>query len=120
MLLLFRWLAFRVELGAGLIKLRGDPCWRDLTCMDYHHETQPMPNPLSWYFHRLPRAFHRAEVLGNFVAQLGAPFLLFLPQPIAGARRACSWSATQAYLVLSGNYAWLNVLTMVIAVVGGP
>jgi len=29
------------ELGAGLIKLRGDPCWRDLTCMDYHHETQP-------------------------------------------------------------------------------
>ena len=24
-LLLFRWLAFRVELGAGLIKLRGDP-----------------------------------------------------------------------------------------------
>ena len=54
-LLLFRWLAFRVELGAGLIKLRGDPCWRDLTCMDYHHETQPMPNPLSWYFHRLPR-----------------------------------------------------------------
>jgi len=44
-LVLFRWLAFRLELGAGLIKLRGDPCWRDLTCMDYHHETQPMPNP---------------------------------------------------------------------------
>ena len=30
---LLRWIAFRVELGAGLIKLRGDPCWRDLTCM---------------------------------------------------------------------------------------
>jgi len=51
---LFRWLLFRVEFGAGLIKMRGDPCWRDLTCLDYHHETQPMPNPLSWYFHRLP------------------------------------------------------------------
>jgi hypothetical protein len=118
-LLLFRWLAFRVELGAGLIKLRGDPCWRDLTCMDYHHETQPMPNPLSWYFHRLPRAFHRTEVVGNFVAQLFAPFLLFLPQPIAGLG-ALLMLGTQGYLVASGNYAWLNVLTMVIVVSAVP
>ncbi len=44
---LFRWLVFRLELGAGLIKMRGDRCWRDLTCLYYHHETQPMPNPLS-------------------------------------------------------------------------
>jgi hypothetical protein len=58
--------------------------------------------------------FHRAEVLANFVAQLGAPFLLFLPQPIAGAG-GLFMVATQGYLVLSGNYAWLNVLTMVIA-----
>jgi len=34
---LFRWLLFRLEFGAGLIKLRGDPCWRDLTCLYYHH-----------------------------------------------------------------------------------
>jgi Lipase maturation factor len=33
---LYRWLLFRVEFGAGLIKLRGDRCWRDLTCLDYH------------------------------------------------------------------------------------
>src|SRR5947208_1900115 len=79
----FRWLAFRVEFGAGLIKLRGDQCWRDLTCMDFHHETQPMPNPLSWFFHRLPRSLHRLELLGNFAAQLVLPFGLLLPQPIA-------------------------------------
>jgi hypothetical protein len=54
-LLLFRWLVFRVELGAGLIKLRGDSCWRDLTCMDFHHENPAHAGPLSWYFHRLPR-----------------------------------------------------------------
>ena len=119
MLLLFRWLAFRVELGAGLIKLRGDPCWRDLTCMDYHHETQPMPNPLSWYFHRLPRRLHRLEVLGNYVAQLVAPFLLFLPQPVAGVG-ALLVIGTQAYLVTSGNYAWLNLVTMVIAFAAVP
>jgi hypothetical protein len=42
---LLRWLLFRLELGAGLIKIRGDRCWRDLTCLDFHHETQPLPNP---------------------------------------------------------------------------
>src|SRR4051812_16553388 len=116
---LFRWLAFRVEFGAGLIKLRGDPCWKDLTCLDYHHETQPMPNPLSWYFHRLPRSLRRVEVLGNFVAQLGAPVGLFLPQPIAGISGAIMVAA-QGCLMISGNYAWLNAVTMLIAAAAIP
>jgi hypothetical protein len=116
-ILAFRWLAFRVEFGAGLIKLRGDSCWRDLTCMDYHHETQPMPNPMSWYFHHLPRPIHRLETLGNFVAQLGLPFTLFLPQPFASIG-ALGMIGTQLYLVASGNYAWLNWVTIVVLFAG--
>src|SRR5262245_39719205 len=108
----FRWLAFRVEFGAGLIKLRGDPCWRELTCMEFHHETQPMPNPLSWLFHHLPRPIHRLEALGNFVAQLVLPFGLFLPQPFASIT-AILMIGTQLYLVVSGNYAWLNWATII-------
>jgi uncharacterized membrane protein YhdT len=108
----FRWLAFRVEFGAGLIKLRGDPCWRSLTCMEFHHETQPMPNPLSWFFHHLPRPVHRLEAFGNFVAQLVLPFGLFLPQPFASGA-AILMVLTQLYLVVSGNYAWLNWVTIV-------
>jgi hypothetical protein len=115
----FRWLTFRVEFGAGLIKMRGDACWRDLTCLDYHHETQPMPNPLSWYFHRLPRPLHRLEVLGNHVAQLVLPFGLFLPQPIAGVA-AGLMIVTQGYLMVSGNYAWLNAVTIVAAFAAVP
>ncbi|HEY1118029.1 MAG TPA: lipase maturation factor family protein, partial [Acidimicrobiales bacterium] len=112
-LVLLWWLLFRLELGAGLIKLRGDPCWRDLTCLDYHHETQPMPNPLSRWFHLLPRPLHRVEVAANHVAQLAAPVLLFAPQPFrTGA--AAFMVVTQAYLMLSGNFAWLNLLTIVI------
>ena len=38
-----------------------------------------MPNPLSWYFHHLPRPLHRLEVAGNHVAQLVVPFGLFAP-----------------------------------------
>jgi len=111
-LVAFRWLAFRVEFGAGLIKMRGDQCWRDLTCLDYHHQTQPMPNPLSWWFHRVPKRLHRLEVLGNHLAQLLVPFGLFMPQPVAGLA-AGYMIATQLYLVVSGNYAWLNWLTII-------
>jgi hypothetical protein len=120
-LLAFRWLAFRVEFGAGLIKLRGDPCWRKLTCMEFHHETQPMPNPLSWFFHRLPRPLHRMEAIGNFVAQLILPIGLFLPQPLASGA-ALLMIGTQLYLVVSGNYAWLNWLTIlaIVAAIADP
>jgi hypothetical protein len=111
---LLRWLLFRVEFGAGLIKLRGDPCWRDLTCLYYHHETQPMPGPLSWFFHHLPKPLHRVETGANHFAQLVAPLLLFAPQPIASAAAAVM-VATQLWLVLSGNFAWLNWLTIVLA-----
>jgi len=113
-LFLLRWVLFRLEFGAGLIKLRGDPCWRDLTCLYYHHETQPMPNPLSWYFHHLARVIHRGEVLGSHFAQLVVPFGLFAPQPVAGVCGAII-VASQTWLVLSGNFSWLNFLTIALA-----
>jgi hypothetical protein len=114
LILLYRWLVFRVEFGAGMIKLRGDRCWRDLTCLYYHHETQPMPNPLSWFFHHLPKPLHRIEVLGNYLAQLVVPILLFTPQSVASIAGAII-VVTQAWLVLSGNFSWLNILTMTLA-----
>ena len=111
---LLRWLLLRLEFGAGLIKLRGDRCWRDLTCLRYHHETQPLPGPLSWFFHHLPDPLHRVEVLANHVTQLAAPLALFAPQP-ASTVAAAVMIVTQLWLVLSGNFAWLNWLTIVIA-----
>jgi hypothetical protein len=108
-----RWLLFRLEFGAGLIKMRGDTCWRDLTCLAYHHETQPMPNPLSWWFHRLSPRLHKVETLANHVTQLVVVFGLLLPQPIAGVAAAVM-VITQGYLLISGNFAWLNALTLVL------
>ncbi|MCA2202056.1 lipase maturation factor family protein [Streptomyces sp. SMS_SU21] len=113
-LFLLRWVLFRVEFGAGLIKMRGDECWRRLTCLDHHHETQPMPGPLSWFFHRLPKPLHRVETAANHVTQLVVPFLLFAPQPVASAAAALM-IVTQLWLVLSGNFAWLNWITIVLA-----
>ena len=56
---------------------------------------------------------HRVEAVGNFVAQLALPFGLFMPQPVATVV-ALLMIVTQLYLVVSGNYAWLNWVTIVV------
>jgi hypothetical protein len=112
---LIRWILFRVMFGAGLIKLRGDPCWRDMTCLDYHYETQPMPNPLSWFFHWAPLWTHRAGVWFNHFAELVVPFGYFLPQPISGIAGLIT-ILFQLSIMASGNLSWLNFLTMVLAI----
>lgn len=111
---LFRWVLFRVMFGAGLIKMRGDPCWRDLTCLYFHFETQPLPNPLSWWLHRSPKQVHRAGVGFTHFVQLVVPFGYFLPAPgcwVAGGLTILF----QGTLILSGNLSWLNWLTLVLA-----
>ncbi len=109
---LLRWLIFRIMLGAGLIKLRGDPCWRDLTCLDFHYETQPIPNPLSRRFHFLPHPLLQAGVLVNHVAELVAPWFAFGPRRARHAAGALML-AFQVMLIVSGNLSFLNWLTIV-------
>jgi lipase maturation factor len=112
-IVLLRWLAFRLLFGAGLIKLRGDSCWRDLTCMLYHYETQPLPNPLSPYLHFMPAWFHRSEVLFNHFVELVVPWFVFGPRTLrhlAGALLVIF----QVLLILSGNLSFLNWLTIAI------
>lgn len=120
-ILILRWMLFRTEMGAGLIKIRGDSCWRDLTALYFHHETQPMPNPLSRYFHQLPKSILRGGVVFSHFVQLVAPFGLFLPQPISSFAGILI-ILHQFVLIVAGNYSWLNWLTVFLGVlaVAGP
>src|SRR5258708_32104613 len=109
---LFRWLIFRTMLCSGLIKIRGDEVWRNGTALYYHFETQPLPGPLSRWFHFLPRAFLKFGVWYNWIAELVAPWFVFWPRlarPIAGALIII----LQLILILSGNLSFLNWLTIV-------
>ncbi|HWY76436.1 MAG TPA: lipase maturation factor family protein [Verrucomicrobiae bacterium] len=109
---LFQWLIFRIMLGAGLIKIRGDSCWRDWTALYYHFETQPIPNALSRWFHFLPRGALRAGVGFNHFAELVAPWFVFWPsvaRRIAGAIILLF----QITLIIGGNLSFLNWLTIV-------
>ena len=109
---LFRWLIFRIMLGAGLIKIRGDSVWRDLTALTYHFETQPIPNPLSRWFHFLPRGVLKAGVVFNHIAELIAPWFVFWP---CLARRLAGGVIIlfQLTLIAGGNLSFLNWLTIV-------
>ena len=112
---LFGWLIFRIMLGAGLIKIRGDSCWRDLTCLDHHYLTQPIPNPLSPWFHFHPPLVHKLEAAYNHVVELGACWLALAPDRWRRLRVAggLAMLAFQISLILSGNLSFLNYLTIV-------
>ncbi|HLX93823.1 MAG TPA: lipase maturation factor family protein [Puia sp.] len=111
-IVLFRWLIFRIMLGAGLIKIRGDEAWRKGTALYYHFETQPIPGPLSRWLHFLPRWMLQAGVWYNFLAELVAPWFVFWPRfgrHIAGIVIV----GLQIFLITSGNLSFLNWLTII-------
>ena len=113
---LLRWVLFRIMFGAGLIKLRAsDPCWREFTCLLYHYETQPIPNPLSWYFHQMPEWFHTAGVFVNHVVEIIVPWMFFGPRKVRhlGGLLTIIFQLT---LIFSGNLSWLNWLTIVVCI----
>jgi hypothetical protein len=108
---LFRWLVVRIMLGSALIKLRGDECWRDLTALYYHFETQPIPNPFSRYFHFLPHPLLQFGVVWTFMVEGLAPFFAFWPRwgrYIAGGLMI----SFQFTLIVSGNLSFFNWLTI--------
>jgi len=112
---LFRWLTFRIMLGSGLIKIRGDEIWRNSTALYYHFETQPLPGPLSRWFHFLPRIFLRMGVWYNWVAELVAPWFVFWPR-LARHIAGVVIVLLQLILIFSGNLSFLNWLTILPAI----
>jgi hypothetical protein len=108
---LLRWLAFRIMLGAGLIKLRGDPCWQEFTCLLSYYETQPVPHPLSWYFHALPPWILKLGVAFNHFVELVVPWFAFGPRRARHAAGALL-VAFQLALIAGGNLSFLNWLTI--------
>ena len=116
-MLLALWIfLFRFTFSSGIVKLlSGDPRWQSLRALEYHYETQPIPNRLSWYFHQLPAGVHRACTAVVFFVELVVPFFIFAPEPI----RIFAFGFLvffQIVLILSGNLSFLNYLTIVLCI----
>jgi predicted DCC family thiol-disulfide oxidoreductase YuxK len=111
---LLRWLLFKLMLRSGAVKLTsGDPTWRDLTALNFHFETQPLPTWMGWYAHQFPAWVHKSDTAMLFVIEIAVPFLIFLPR--RPRQFAClAFLALQFFILLTGNYCFFNLLTMVL------
>lgn len=109
------WLLLRFMFAAGWAKLAsGDPSWRDLTALDFHFFTQPLPSPVAYYAHQLPSVIKRLLTFGMFVIELVVPFAVFFPRSRRWA--ALLLIALQAGIALTGNYGFFNLLSAVLAI----
>jgi predicted DCC family thiol-disulfide oxidoreductase YuxK len=111
---LLRWLLFRFLFMSGVVKLlSGDPNWWNLSALSYHFLTQPLPTPLAWYAAQLPQAALRFATAAVFFIELVLPFLIFSPRRLRFAA-ACGIVLLQVCIVLTGNYNWFNIQTLVL------
>lgn len=111
---IFRWLVFRLFFFSGVAKLQsGDPTWHDFTALAYHYLTQPLPTPLAWYAYRLPLWFQKCCTVGTLVIEIVVPFFIFAPRRVRHMA-AGVFIAFQAVIAATGNYAFFNLLTVVL------
>ena len=108
---LLRWLLFRLMFASGFVKLASDEVWRDLTALNFHYETQPLPTSLGWYAHQLPEWLQQLSVIGMFAVELVLPFLIFAPRRLRNIG-CIGLVALQLLILLTGNYCFFNWLTV--------
>jgi hypothetical protein len=111
---LLRWLLFKLMFRSGCVKLTsGDPAWHNLTALNFHFETQPLPTWIGWYAQHFPAWVHKSDTALMFIIEIGIPFLIFLPR--RPRQLAClSFIALQCFIMLTGNYCFFNLLTMIL------
>jgi hypothetical protein len=108
----YRFLLFRLMFESGAVKLlSGDPNWRNLRALRFHFVTQPLPNPPAWYAYQAPGWLLDSLTFGTLAIELLCPFLLFFPRRIRHIG-ASLLIALQICILLTGNYAFFNLLAI--------
>ena len=110
---LFRLLVVKLMFLSGAVKLLSlDSTWWQLTALDVHYFTQPLPVTASWYAHHLPDWFQRLSVLIMFGVELVVPWCVFSRR----LRQPGMWLllAFQFLIAATGNYGFFNLLTAVL------
>ncbi len=111
-LFLLKLLLFKLMLMSGVVKLTsGDAAWWNLTALNYHYETQPLPTVLGWWAHQTPDWFKQISTAFVLLVEVVAPFLIWMPRRLRLA--GCALLVTlQVLIALTGNYAFFNLLTV--------
>lgn len=112
--LVMLWLLARFMFFSGFVKLQsGDPTWLDLTALEYHYWTQPLPTWTAWYMHGAATWFQQASCFIMFAIELGAPLLVFGPR-VCRTIAFFLLASLQVLILTTGNYGFFNLLSIVL------
>jgi predicted DCC family thiol-disulfide oxidoreductase YuxK len=111
-LFLLHFLLFKLMLMSGVVKLSsGDVSWWNLTALDYHYWTQPLPTVLGWWMDKAPEWFKHFSTAFVLVVEIAGAFLIWMPRRL----RLIGCGAIvllQILIALTGNYAFFNLLAI--------
>jgi predicted DCC family thiol-disulfide oxidoreductase YuxK len=111
-LFLLKLLLFKLMFMSGVVKLTsGDPAWWDLTAMNFHYETQPLPTVLGWWAHQAPQWLQQFSTVFVLTVETVVPFLIWAPRRLR-VTAAALLIGLQILILLTGNYAFFNLLTI--------
>jgi predicted DCC family thiol-disulfide oxidoreductase YuxK len=111
-LFLLKFLLFKLMLMSGVVKLTsGDPSWWNLTALDYHYWSQPLPTVFGWWADKSPEWFQHFSVAFCLAVEIIVPFFIWAPRrPRLVAVGLIIF--LQIVIALTGNYCFFNLLTI--------
>lgn len=116
LIFLFKLLLFKLMFSSGVGKLlSGDETWRNLTALNYHYYTQPLPNPIAWHVHHLPHWIHKLSVAVMLFIEIVVPFFFFAPKRLRYIA-AYLTIGLQVVIMVTGNYTFFNMLTIFLCI----
>ena len=111
-LFLLKLLLFKLMIMSGVVKLTsGDDSWWDLSALDYHYWSQPLPTVVGWWADQSPEWFKKFSVAFCLVVEIIVPFFIWAPRRLR--LLACGLLVfLQITIAATGNYCFFNLLTI--------
>jgi hypothetical protein len=111
-LFLLKFLLFKLMLMSGVVKLTsGDDCWWNLTALDYHYWSQPLPTVFGWWADKTPEWFKHFSVAFCLAVEIVVPFFIWAPRRLRLVA-AGLMIFLQVAIAITGNYCFFNLLTI--------
>jgi predicted DCC family thiol-disulfide oxidoreductase YuxK len=113
-LFLLKFLLFKLMFMSGVVKLTsGDNCWWNLTALDYHYWTQPLPTIFAWFADKNPEWLKKASVAFCLFVEIVVPFFLWSPRRVR-LIAAALLIILQLGIAFTGNYCFFNLLAILL------
>jgi hypothetical protein len=111
-LFLLKLLLFKLMLMSGVVKLTsGDGSWWNLTALDYHYWSQPLPTMFGWWADKSPEWFKHFSVAFCLMVEIVVPFFIWAPRRLRVISSGLLL-VLQLAIGITGNYCFFNLLTI--------